>query len=114
MPALAWAALIFALSSISQPPSPPDGITDKHEHFAAYAVLSALVLRGLSRGRWRGVTLATAGAAALIATLYGMSDEYHQSFVPLRTSSWLDVAADALGACVAAIGLWAWAIIRRP
>jgi VanZ family protein len=112
-PAVLWAALIFTLSSISRPPAPPGGLTDKHEHMAAYAVMAALVLRALSGAAWRGVTARTAAAAAIIATLYGASDEIHQSFVPLRNASWLDLVADAGGAFTAAALLGAWAIIRR-
>lgn len=112
-PALAWALLLFVLSSFSDVPAPPSGITDKHEHFAAYGVLSSLVLRGLSGAALSGVTGGTAAGAAVIATAYGLSDEYHQSFVPGRDSSALDLAADALGASAAAGLIWAWAIIRR-
>jgi VanZ family protein len=113
-PVIVWAALIFVLSSISQPPALPSGITDTHGHFVQYGVLAGFVLRALSRGAWRGVTAATVVGAAALATLYGASDEFHQSFVPLRDSSWLDLAADAIGAGAAAALIGAWAIIRRP
>jgi VanZ family protein len=112
-PAIAWALLIFSASSLSRPPSPPGGITDKHEHVVAYGVLSAFVLRGLSGATMAGVTAGTAGGAAAIATLYGMSDEFHQRFVPERDASWLDLGADVLGASAAAGLVYAWAIIRR-
>jgi VanZ family protein len=108
-----WAALIFVFSSIPQPPPPPGGLTDKHEHMGAYAVLSALVLRSLAGATWSGVTAATAASAAVVASLYGASDELHQAFVPLRNPSWLDFAADAIGAVGAAALIGAWAIIRR-
>jgi VanZ family protein len=45
--------------------------------------------------------------------LYGVSDEWHQSFVSGRTSDLLDVAADASGASLAAVVLWACGIIAR-
>ena len=112
-PAIAWAALLFTLSSFSDVPAPPGGLTDKHEHSIAYGVLSACVLRGLSGATLAGVTGATATGAAVIAAAYGVTDEFHQRFVPGRDSSARDLAADALGAAAAAGLIWAWAIIRR-
>ncbi len=39
----------------------------------------------------------------LFACLYGVSDEYHQSFVPGRSSDVWDILADSVGACAAAL-----------
>jgi VanZ family protein len=111
-PALAWAAVLFTFSSMSKPPAPPDAFTDKHAHLTAYAILGALIVWGLTDGVPARTTWRTAAAAVVLATLYGMSDEWHQSFVPGREISALDVAADALGALLAAGALRAWAIIR--
>jgi VanZ family protein len=112
-PAIVWASLIFTLSSFSNVPAPPGAITDKHEHFVAYGILSACVLRGLSRATLAGVTGGTAVAATILTTMYGLTDELHQRFVPGREASWLDIGADAFGAASAAAAIWAWAIIRR-
>ena len=38
--------------------------------------------------------------AIVASTLYGLSDELHQSFVPNRTSDIADLMADGIGACV--------------
>jgi VanZ family protein len=48
--------------------------------------------------------LTTAGAFAVVGlcTLYGISDEVHQSFVPGRDASAGDVAKDFAGASLAA------------
>jgi VanZ family protein len=113
LPVILVAALIFTLSSFSQLPSPPSGISDKHEHFAIYFLLGATLVRALARGRLAGVTLPVAIIAALLVTVYGASDEFHQSFVPGRDSSVFDLAADGVGALAAAVLLLAWAIIRR-
>lgn len=110
LPPALYAAAIFAVSSISRPPEPPGPVTDKHVHVLLYAGLSALVLRALAGGRWPGVTAWRCAAAALLAALYGASDEWHQAFVPGRSADLLDLAADAAGA-IGAAGL-AWAATR--
>ncbi len=107
-------AALFIASSLSTVPSPPAGLTDKHEHFFSYAVLAALTLRALAKGEWRRITFATVIGAVAISTAYGVSDEFHQRFVPGRHYDVLDMAANAIGSIVAGGLLWAWSIIRRP
>lgn len=113
LPVALDAALIFYLSSIPRLPSPPGPFSDKHFHFASYAVLTVLLVRALASARIRNVTGRVAIAAIVLATLYGVTDEIHQMFVPGRTAALDDLAADALGAVAAAGLLLAWAIIRR-
>jgi VanZ family protein len=113
LPVALDAALIFHLSSMPVLPTPPGPFTDKHFHFASYALLAALLVRALASGRLRDITARVAIAAVLLATLYGVTDEIHQMFVPGRTAAIDDLAADALGATTAAGLLLAWAIIRR-
>ena len=106
-------AALFFVSSLSSLPSPPAGITDKHEHFFFYGILAALSLRALANGDWRRIRLASVIGAILISSAYGVSDEFHQRFVPGRTYDVLDMAADAIGSAAAASLLWAWSIIRH-
>lgn len=95
--ALAWMAFIFYLSS--QPhldvPSVMEG-QDKFMHFVAYAILGFFIARALGpitgTFSWQRVAV-----AAALTLLYGLSDEFHQSFVPGRSPSALDLVADALG-----------------
>ena len=47
-----------------------------------------------------------------MAAAYGVSDEFHQSFVPMRSVEAMDVVADTVGASFAAFALYAWDIIR--
>ena len=54
------------------------------------------------------MTLGIAAAAVVVATLYGISDEFHQYFVPPRQVEVRDVLADAIGASLAAGALYAW------
>jgi VanZ family protein len=109
-PVVAYAAIIFTLSSISQLPSLPEVVSDKGVHGGLYAGFALVILRALARGRWERVRFLTAFLAVVLAVLYGVSDEVHQSFVPGRTADAADVAADASGATLAA-GV-AWLIAR--
>lgn len=70
---------------------------DKFAHMTAYGILAVSVLwfhgkKGLKNpGRTTFFTV-------LFCLLYGMSDEYHQSFIPLRSVSIFDLLADTAGA----------------
>jgi VanZ family protein len=101
MPPLLWAALIFTLSAQSNPPSPGPAfpLKDKLAHLALYAVLGCLLTRALRRAH--GMTLPRAAPLAIIlAAIYGAADEWHQSFVALRTPSFGDWLADVCGAAL--------------
>ena len=102
-PVLLLMALIFYLSSLPDPGGPPGGISDKTAHVLIYGVLGASMMRALAGGRATPITLPAILAAIVLTTLYGVSDEMHQYFVPPRTPDILDVAADAAGACAGAI-----------
>lgn len=105
---LALAVLIFAASSRARVAS-PRGIphVDKIAHFMVYGLLGTLVCR-TQRLDARG-----AAGALVIASLYGVSDELHQSFVPGRTLQLADWIADTCGAALA-IGLyWRWTRYRE-
>ena len=112
-PAWATMVLVFVLSSISGLGPIPGGVDDGVAHALQYAVLAALLLRGLAGARWRGVRVRAAALAVLLATLYGVTDEAHQWFVPGRTAEVTDLVADALGAAVAAGVICGWSIVRR-
>jgi VanZ family protein len=108
-------AAIFALSSRPSLPVPP-GYDDKVAHAVAYGTLALAVLHGLTRAWRRRIGLPQVVLAIAVATLYGISDEWHQSFVPGRSTELLDLVADAVGAAAAAVTVWAWSILRpfRP
>ena len=111
-PACLLMAVIFGVSSLSTLPSSTADISDKLLHGLTYALLGALLLRGLANAQWQGVTGAMATLASLLATLYGCSDEFHQSFVPGRSPEIADVLFAAVGATCAVVLLWAWSIIK--
>ena len=106
-------ALIFFLSSLSEPTVAPPRRWDKVAHLALYAGLGAVVVRALAGG-WAGpVTAGSVAATVVICTLYGITDEVHQHFVPLRQADVFDVIADAAGGAIAAVGCYTWARASR-
>ncbi|MDO8915196.1 MAG: VanZ family protein [Coriobacteriia bacterium] len=103
VPVLAWTGVIFAMSSI--PGSNLPGGYSFQGHLAEYTVLGALVMLAL-RHRPRRVALALIALAA--CSLYGVSDELHQAFVPGRTPDVLDWATDTVGAALGVSATIAW------
>lgn len=103
-------ALIFASSSLPQPTGSVQlGPWDKAVHLSVYAVLGALVVRALAGGWNRRITAGMVAMTIVICTLYGISDEIHQYFVPPRQPDVRDVVADAGGSATAALLCFAWA-----
>jgi VanZ family protein len=98
LPVLAWAAVIFAISSIPSLSSGLgvwDTILRKAAHVTEYAVLGALLYRAFKRE-----------APALAAGIaYAATDELHQQFVRGRHGAPVDVAVDAVGV---ALGMLLW------
>jgi len=75
-------------------------------HAVLYAVLGASLARGARKAAWS----VPGWALVLLGSLYGVSDEWHQSFVPGRDPSLGDWAADTVGVL---LGYWITAVILR-
>jgi VanZ family protein len=105
--ALAWMAVLFYLSHQPTLPTPSlfEG-QDKVFHAGAYGLLGLLLLAA-HRPQASGYSWHQVRTSALLASLYGISDEIHQAFVPGRSSDVLDWAADTVGALLATL-LLAW------
>ena len=89
LPAIVIAAVIFTLSAQANL-----RVTEL-AHTVVFGLLAAACLRGLT---FHGVTGRTAlTAAGCLATVYAISDEFHQTFVTGRTGSPIDVAIDMVG-----------------
>lgn len=112
-PVVAYMAVIFYESSQPSLPDVVSDISDKILHIGGYAVLGGLFVRALAGGLGAPVTAAIGLLAVLATTLYGVTDEIHQSFVPERQADVQDILADALGGAIAAVALWAWSRLRR-
>jgi VanZ family protein len=139
LPVLIWMAIIFTASSDSHssehssrlfepllrwlfPHMPQDEIEAIHHgfrkccHLAEYAILGLLVFRALghSKNKLPAWSWPRMGGALLIVFLYACSDEYHQRFVPTRTSQFSDVIIDTIGASLALLAAWVYHFYRRP
>jgi len=86
---------------------------DKFLHAGVYGLLGILWVRAFNtRPAWRGRRWGLVLIGVTLATLYGLSDEWHQSFVPARTSDWADLLADFVGS-VAGCTLFAHFLRRK-
>jgi VanZ family protein len=104
-PVLAYAGLIFFLSSLSGFPEtvPFFPGSDKMAHLIEYYFFGFLIHRWFSssdrvHGHWF-VPLMT----ILVGTGYSLLDEWHQSFVPGRDASLFDALFDAAGIVTAVV-----------
>ena len=104
-PPLAVMTLIFALSAtpdLSSGLGAWDLVLRKLAHVTIFGVLWLTLARA---ARWRRPVL-----AAVIAVLYAISDEVHQSFGEGRHGSPVDVVIDTVGIGLAAL---AWVVATR-
>ena len=103
LPVFAWAAVIFAFSSIPSLSSGLgvwDTVLRKGAHVTEYAILGALLYRALGRE----------ALALAIGIAYAATDELHQHFVRGRHASPIDVGIDAVGV---ALGMLVWLRLRQ-
>jgi VanZ family protein len=97
-PVLIYCLLIYVQSSHPAPKILPNyPFMDKLLHFVCYALLGALFLRAFNTTPIKHNLTFVLILSALLSSLYGISDEIHQSFVPFRTADPMDVVADILG-----------------
>lgn len=95
-PVAAYLGLIFYLSgqsSVGWATPYPDVLL----HAAEYSVLGVLLARGLNDGLAGAVPDRRLVLTWVLCVIYAASDEYHQAFVPGRSSDWRDVLSDAAG-----------------
>jgi VanZ family protein len=104
VPALLAMGTIFYLSSLpgDEIQLPEFRFSDKAVHFLAYTVLGALI--GMRRSWRRDPAAGLPDPIGLaVGILFGVSDEVHQLYVPLRMFSVGDMVADGLGVMA---GVW--------
>jgi len=113
LPVVAYAGLIFYLSSLSEPeeyvPSALAELGDKVLHAVEYGLLGALCYRAFRHGVTAWAARYAWRLAIIAAAVYGVTDEVHQAFVPLRDADVLDLLMDAIGAAIGAT-VWRWTV----
>ena len=97
--------LIVYLSSLSQPPETlmeviDWGPIDKVFHLVEFTVLGVLLARALSYSLRRTLLTYSWIIAFAVAVLFGVSDEWHQSFVLGRHSTISDLIVDTIGSAL--------------
>jgi len=111
LPLFIWMGVIFFFSSLPGSEHPYQitlsyYMERKGAHIIEYAVLMLLTVRFAtaiySRETFEKILL----LAAVFSITYGVSDEFHQFFVPYRGAKMSDVLIDGLGALLIGASLW--------
>ncbi len=104
LPAMVFATLIFAVSSLSKTPEilPEVVGADKLLHTLEYFIFGYLIMRVFATSPSQSIRGRAVLLALMVGTAYAASDEFHQTFVPGRTASLFDILFDALGVFLAA------------
>lgn len=97
-------AIIFMFSSFPSKNIPNFGKYElsvkKGGHALGYLLLGRAYLYGIGKGK------VAPWLAWGCAILYAFTDEFHQSFVPGRTPSLIDVGIDTIGAFIGLVPVW--------
>ena len=99
LPVILYCTAIFVQSSFPSPlPLSGFALSDKLVHALAYAILGVLICRAANTvERWHRQWGALFVIGVCAATLYGITDEFHQSFVIGRSAEIADAMANFAG-----------------
>ena len=113
-PLIAYCIFIFVQSGHPSPEDLPSfRFMDKMLHIAAYAVLAILFHRAYQTLRIRHSPHLLMWLSILSASLYGISDEIHQYFVPFREADFFDGIADIIGAIIGVLVYQTWVVRKQ-
>ena len=113
-PVIAWMSIIFILSSLTGTQLAnnnateitrnvvPSNILSISVHIVEFAVLTLLYFRAGIR-YWPTNKIIVSLISMTLSICYGISDEFHQSFIKDRDQSWMDVVSDAFGSLIALV-----------
>ncbi len=112
LPVWVWCGVIFIQSAFPSPESVPRfPFSDKLLHMLAYGLLGFLICRAVNvMEQWQLSGSRLFWIGVISSSLYGLSDEWHQSFVVGRTAEAADFLADFVGSVV---GSAAYSAVRR-
>ena len=104
IPLYLYAGLIFYVSGISRPlPGVSIPFLDKFLHICEYAVFGILAAKAFKNSSRKTFFENFKAFAVVGSVVYGISDEFHQSFIPLRQFSVLDMIADGIGGTIGVV-----------
>ena len=97
-----WMLFIFILSSVPgrNIPALPIPFFHKVVHFFEYSVLGTLWIKALAEGRSGTKLFKLSILAWELVTIFALTDEWHQTFVPGRSGKLEDVYFDVICALV--------------
>lgn len=98
---LAYAAAIFLVSSKDTSRVPLFPHVDKVIHGIEFGILCTLICWSISSAHFSAKSIYKIALPILLTSIYGATDEFHQSFTPHRSVEFLDWVADTTGATIA-------------
>ena len=111
LPVIIYCLLIFIQSSYTSPENIPSlPYIDKILHFVAYAILGVLFFRAFRTQRFKENINLVIMLSIISSSLYGLSDEVHQHFVPSRNADIMDALADIMGSIC---GVYVFKFIKK-
>jgi VanZ family protein len=97
-------ALIFYFSSLAGAKIPVlFAFQDLLSHLIIYGILGYLFARALKKSFAKLDSRSIIYMAVILGFLYGVSDEFHQLFVPQRCVSGLDLFFDGVGSLIGSL-----------
>lgn len=108
-PVVLYCCIIFGVSSIPSIQLPETlANSDKLVHMGEYAILAVLFARAIRHVSQREWHLLIWAVAVFFVAFYGITDEFHQSFIAGRSSDLADWLADVAGGSVGAAVYLFW------
>lgn len=114
LPLIVACLALFIQSSLPGSEHMPDvRFFDKLLHFVAYALLGILFFRAYETLPIKNNYKLLIFISIASATLYGISDEIHQYFVPSRYAEVADVVANTIGSICGVFLYYRWRLWKK-